>query len=98
MRQILIETLHEQPEWIFLVLVRDSATDETKHNVTLSHKIFNHYSKKNKCTAEQFIKFSFEFLLEKEPKESILSSFDISIISHYYPTFPSTMIHRLKNH
>jgi hypothetical protein len=31
---------------------------------------------------------SFEFLLEREPKESILRSFDLSVISKYFRDYP----------
>ena len=36
---------------------------------------------------EKVVEKSFEFLLEREPKEKILQEFDIVSISHYYPEF-----------
>jgi hypothetical protein len=33
------------------------------------------------------VKRSFEFLLTREPKESILSSFGLSVIARYFPEF-----------
>lgn len=36
---------------------------------------------------EKIVEKSFEFLLEREPKENILAEFDITVISHYYPEF-----------
>lgn len=36
---------------------------------------------------EKVVEKSFEFLLEKEPKERILAEFDITSISNYYPEF-----------
>ena len=36
---------------------------------------------------EELIRKSFEFLLEREPKESILSRFDLSVISRYFPEY-----------
>ncbi len=55
----------------------------TKHKVTLDN---NYYTKltNNKIPKELFIEKSFEFLLEKEPKESILSKFDLRTISEYF--------------
>jgi hypothetical protein len=38
-------------------------------------------------TLEELIRRSFEFLLEREPKESILGSFDITMISRYFPEY-----------
>lgn len=36
-------------------------------------------------TPEELIRRSFDFLLGREPKESILSSFQIDVISRYFP-------------
>ncbi|MEA1940403.1 MAG: hypothetical protein U9N03_07065 [Candidatus Caldatribacteriota bacterium] len=40
-----------------------------------------------KITKEELIKKSFEFLLERESKESILSRFNLKIINQYFPEF-----------
>ena len=39
--------------------------------------------------AEAVIAAAFRFLLEREPKEAILSRFDINVISQYFPDFES---------
>ena len=44
---------------------------------------------------EKVVEKSFEFLLEKEPKERILQEFDIVTISHYYPEFIAELSKRL---
>ena len=41
------------------------------------------------AAAEHLIEASFRFLLDREPKESILSSFDLTVISRYFPEYPS---------
>ena len=33
------------------------------------------------------IEAAFQFLLDREPKESILRHFDVTVISHYFPEF-----------
>lgn len=38
---------------------------------------------------EKLIEASFRFLLDREPKESILSRFDLNLISRYFPEYPS---------
>jgi hypothetical protein len=40
-----------------------------------------------KIAAEQLVAKSFEFLLEREPKESILRQFDLRVISGYFPEY-----------
>jgi hypothetical protein len=34
---------------------------------------------------------SFEFLLDREPKESILATFDLSVIGRYFPEYERTI-------
>ena len=36
---------------------------------------------------EELVRRSFEFLLEREPKESILRQFDLKVISSYFPEY-----------
>jgi formate dehydrogenase assembly factor FdhD len=38
-------------------------------------------------SAEDFVRACFGFLLAREPKEQILSRFDIAVISRYFPEF-----------
>ena len=40
-----------------------------------------------KIAKEELIKKSFEFLLKREPKESILSRFNLRLINQYFPKF-----------
>lgn len=40
-------------------------------------------------TPRELVEKSFEFLLEREPKESILGSFDLSVIGRYFKDYPS---------
>ncbi|MGE4596176.1 MAG: hypothetical protein AAEA79_04365 [Nitrososphaerales archaeon] len=85
MAEIIVETLSSSSGGaIFQVTVRDE-TSQSKHRVRMSHD----YPQKlaNGKTPEEFIKTSFEFLLSKEPKESILSEFDLPKISTFFPEF-----------
>lgn len=69
----------------FRVTVRegDSVTD---HDVTLSAADFERLGGSHR-SPEAFIRACFEFLLEREPKEAILSTFDVSAIRSYFPEF-----------
>jgi hypothetical protein len=44
----------------------------------------------------QLVRESFVFLLEREPVESILRSFDLSVIEGYFPEYRGTMSLRLR--
>jgi len=83
--EIVISQKEEFPKAVFEVLVKDS-DGETDHTVTLNEEYYNKLSDK-KISPEDLIKKSFEFLLEREDKESILGKFDLPLISHYFPEY-----------
>lgn len=45
--------------------------------------------------AATLLRESFRFLLEREPKESILSRFELPVIGRYFPDYPDEMRQRL---
>jgi len=44
---------------------------------------------------EELLRRSFEFLLEHEPKESILGRFDLPVIARYFPEYEREIRKRL---
>jgi hypothetical protein len=46
-------------------------------------------------TAGRLVRASFEFLLDREPKESILPQFDLPTIERYFPDYPERIRERL---
>jgi hypothetical protein len=69
----------------FLVTVVEGAT-RSKHYVTLKAPDCARLAG-GKIEAEHLIARSFEFLLEREPQESILPRFDLLEIARYFPSF-----------
>ena len=47
------------------------------------------------ASAEKLLVESFAFLLEREPKESILQAFDLSVFEQYFPESPEEIRRRL---
>jgi hypothetical protein len=43
-------------------------------------------------TPEELVRRSFEFLLEREPKESIMRDFDLSVIPRYFPEYEQAIL------
>lgn len=43
----------------------------------------------------KLVEESFRFLLEREPKESILGSFELSVIERYFPEYPDEIRRRV---
>lgn len=77
----------------FEVTVKLKST--TQHVVHLSNDFYKSLTD-GKVSHENLIKASFEFLLERESNNSILSRFDLEVISHYFPEYEKEMKKRLK--
>lgn len=78
--------------WHFAVTVADEK-GESIYNVTMDKDFVTRIGAE--LRPEKVVEKSFEFLLEKGPKEKILEDFDITIISHYYPEFISEIEKKL---
>ena len=70
--------------WIFEVNVSNG--NSTTHNVNLTREYYEHLQLSD-TTPTKLVEGSFRFLLEREPKEMILRTFDLKIISHYFPEY-----------
>ena len=62
------------------------ADQQTIHKVFISNQTYLDLTSK-KISKKELVKFSFEFLLEREPNTAILSSFDLIQISKYFPEY-----------
>ncbi len=69
----------------FTVTLKGSG-GETHHEVTMTQFTYEKLTG-SQVSPESCVHAAFEFLLEREPQESILTSFDITVISTYYPDF-----------
>ncbi len=77
----------------FDVAVREGDT-ETRHRVTMTESTYRKLTGKG-VGPERCVEAAFQYLLDREPKESILSSFDITVISRYFPSFEDEISHYL---
>jgi len=78
------EDLNTDP-MTFLVTVRERKS-ATQHRVTMTQATFQKLTG-GTVPVTRCIEAAFRFLLDHEPKESILSRFDVTVISHYFPSF-----------
>jgi hypothetical protein len=69
----------------FEVTVRDGR-GESRHRVTMSREVCERLTA-GRYTPEAVLEAAFRFLLDREPKESILGRFDVTVISRYFPEF-----------
>ena len=69
----------------FEVTVREGK-GETRHHVTVARETCERLAA-GTHTPEHVLAAAFRFLLDHEPKESILGRFDVTVISRYFPEF-----------
>lgn len=62
------------------------AGDETEHEVTVDEEYYRMLTQ-NKMEPRELVRRSFEFLLAREAKESILGRFNLRQIQDYFPDF-----------
>ncbi|HVB88085.1 MAG TPA: hypothetical protein VNK23_15595, partial [Candidatus Dormibacteraeota bacterium] len=77
----------------FRVRVTENGT-ETTHLVTVKPEDCLRLTR-GKVDASELVKKSFEFLLERESKESILPQFDLTVIGKYFPKYEQEIKGRL---
>ena len=80
--QIQVEKINEGE---FRVRVSE-AKSVSIHRVTLSQADYRSLTG-GKIEPEELIRLSFQFLLAREPKESILPEFDLPLIGRYFPEY-----------
>jgi hypothetical protein len=71
-------------------VVVDEGGSRTEHDVTVSHRDLERLGA-GYPSAEDFVRACFTFLLEREPKESILRAFDVRVIGRYFPEFETSI-------
>lgn len=73
----------------FLVVI-DEKGSRTEHIVTLDEEYYEKLTGKI-VSKEELIERSFEFLLAREPKESLLRRFNLKVINKYFPEYEKTI-------
>ena len=65
----------------------------TSHDVTVTPQDIERYAPGT--TAERLLEASFEFLLEREPKDAIMARFELPVIERYFPEYARAIRGRL---
>lgn len=74
---------------VFSVEVKEGGA-RTEHLVEVTHDYYN-FLTEGKIMMEELVQKSFDFLLEREPKESILRKFNLKKISYYFPEYEKSI-------
>jgi hypothetical protein len=77
----------------YRVTVEDGRS-RTQHTVTVTPQDIARYAPAG-TTPERLLEASFEFLLEREPASSILSTFALPVIERYFSEYPQEIRKRL---
>lgn len=81
MAEVDVETVDQRT---YRVTVTEAGSSST-HEVTVGPEELALPGEKT--SADELVEASFRFLLDREPKESILPKFDLSVISRYFPEY-----------
>ena len=76
----------------FAVIVTDGR-GSSEHAVTLSASDWERLGRGYR-SPEELVRACFEFLLEREPRTSVLGAFDVSEIGGYFPEFEREIARR----
>ncbi|HEV2030397.1 MAG TPA: hypothetical protein VGS16_17995 [Candidatus Dormibacteraeota bacterium] len=78
-------------DWVCEVNV-DHAGQRTRHSVTVKRADLERWGDGlEHADVERLVARSFDFLLENEPPNAILASFDLRVIQSYFPEYDSAI-------
>jgi hypothetical protein len=78
--------------WHCTVTLGDDA-GATIHEVTVDREVLQDLAPG--ATPEELVRVSFEFLLEREPREAIMRRFELPIIGRFFGDYRDEMLRRL---
>ena len=87
--QIKVKSTSEGPGSSVFDVELTEGNSKTSHRVQVTRDDLARWG--HGSTAEDLVRRSFEFLLERESKESILRRFDLSVIQQYFPEYDRAM-------
>jgi hypothetical protein len=93
MADIDVKQSEQHDGYQFDVSVQERSS-QTRHQVTLSRTDYERLTG-GETSPKELVVESFRFLLEREPKESILRSFDLTVIGRYFPEYEREIQRRL---
>lgn len=89
MTTIEVESVAEPDGWTCCVRLADAA-GSSEHRVRVRSKDLARLAPGASDPAD-LVRRSFEFLLAREPRRSILRSFDLPVIERYFPEYETTI-------
>jgi hypothetical protein len=75
--------------WLCRVTITDEA-GRSEHRVTVAPADLERYAP-DASDPTDLVRRSFEFLLAREPRQSILAAFDLPVIERYFRDYPAAI-------
>jgi hypothetical protein len=69
------------------IFENDGSGSKTSYQVTLDKDYYMDMTEGGRIVPEEFVKKSFQFLLDRESKNTILRHFDIAQINDFFPEY-----------
>jgi hypothetical protein len=86
MTEIEVTSQARSDGWTATVVVTDPDGSSSRHEVIVTRAVLDRLAPGADDPVD-LVRRSFAFLLEREPKESILRSFDLPVIGRYFPDY-----------
>jgi hypothetical protein len=86
MTDIQVTTTREGTSWTCRVTLTDADGSQTSHDVHVDRADLGRYAP-DADDPTDLVRRSFAFMLEREPKTSILRSFELPVIARYFPDY-----------
>jgi hypothetical protein len=86
MTDIQVTAIRDRDGWACRVTLTDADGSQTVHDVAVSPGDLSRFAPGANDPTD-LVRRSFGFLLEREPRTSILRSFDLPVIGRYFPEF-----------
>lgn len=90
MTDIAVRSSPDRTGWVCVVDLRDADGSSTQHRVSVTAADLGRLDP-GASDPDHLLRRSFAFLLAREPKESILASFDLPLIGRYFPDFEAVI-------
>ncbi|MGC9400148.1 MAG: hypothetical protein ACP5HM_13560 [Anaerolineae bacterium] len=94
MANIDVQITEHADHYIAAVTVKEGR-GHTHHSVTVNKNDYDRLTG-GSVTPKELVAESFRFLLEREPKESILRQFNLTVIGRYFPEYERQIRERLR--
>ena len=95
MNQIDVRCAATPTGWHCAVSIDDGRGTSAHHVTVATEDATELAAAADQSDVERLVYETVAFLLEREPKESILSTFDLTVVSRYFPEFEAEIRSRL---